>query len=157
MKRILCCLLTFLAFAMPALSESTYHSVRLEFEDGFSLSIPADWVSYEVAPELQEQGYLYCLGSQDGARLMYVQLWPSSCADLNELQSQLETRDDIILRPTGSEEESPFLLYNFAEGDCSGCMTLLDGNVLNLLFTPQSDADNMLIAATVMESYQPTA
>lgn len=152
MKKLLTFLLTLLMLCAPALAEAPYESVRLEFEDGFALSLPADWVSYAVSPELAEAGYLYCLGSADGARLMYIQRWNTDCADLDELRALLEDRDEILLR--SDMDDSAFLMYNFAEQDCSGCATLLNDSILNLIFLPQSDADNMLIAATILESYE---
>ena len=86
--------------------------MRLTFEDGFSLSVPADWVSYEVPDELADEGYCYCLGSTDGERLMYIQLWPTSCEDLDALREMLSVRDEIVLRE-GSEDQTDFLMYNF--------------------------------------------
>ena len=154
MKKMICCILALLAICTAALGEAPYEAIRLNFEDGFSLSLPADWVSYEVSDELSEQGFLYCLGSADAARLMYIQRWSTDCADLDELKAELELRDEIALGSSlASASGTPFLMYSFSEADCSGCMTLLDGDVLNLLFLPQSDDDAMLIAATVMDSY----
>lgn len=153
MRRMAAVLIALAALCAAAAAETLYDTVRLTFEDGFSLSVPADWVSYEVPDELADEGYCYCLGSADGERLMYIQLWPTSCEDLDALREMLSVRDEIVLRE-GSEDQTNFLMYNFVEEDCSGCATLLGDRVLNLLFIPQSDADNMLIAATVMESYE---
>ena len=153
MKKMVCCLLALIALIAPATAEDVCDSVRVAFEDGFSLSLPADWVRYDVAPELSEAGFIYCLGSADGARLMYVQRWNTGCADLSELEASLSSRPEIELRTSVSDGESAgFLTYNFTDADCSGCATLFDGTVLNLLFLPQSDAENMLLAATIMES-----
>lgn len=154
MRRAAALLLALAALCAAGGAETLYDAVRLSFEEGFSLSVPADWVSFAVPEALAQQGYRYCLGSEDGARLMYVQLWPSDCADMEALRAQLAAREEIVLRE-GSGEETAFLLYNFADADASGCAALLNGEVLNLVFVPQSDADNMLIAATVMESYAP--
>lgn len=154
MKKLICCLLALLAIGAAALGEMPYESVRLEFEDGFSLALPTEWVSYEVPGELTEQGFLYCLGSADGAQLLYIQRWPTDCGNLDDLRTALQSHEEISL---GSNLESasgtPFLMYSFNEADCSGCMTLLNGDVLNLLFSPRSDDDAMLIAANVMDSY----
>lgn len=154
MKRWICALVALALLAVSAFAEMPYESVRIEFEDGFALSLPADWVSYEVPKDLTDQGFLYCLGSADGARLMYIQRWSSDCADLAALQAELEQQDEIVLRSSlESVSGTPFLMYNFTDTDCSGCLTLLDGDVLNLLFLPQSDDSTMLIAANVMGSY----
>ena len=148
MKKLFCILLAVLCLMSAASASEFYDSVTLGFEDGFSLSVPSDWVSFGVTPELAEQGYLYCLGSADAANLMYIQLWHGNYADLDALQADMEQRAEIVLR---SSNEG-ILMYNFSEGDCSGCMTLLNGNILNLLFTPKSDPENMLVAATIVDS-----
>lgn len=153
MKKLLCGMLICILLT-AACAETLYDCVRIRFEDGFSLSVPADWVSYEVSDADAANGYLYCLGSADGSRLMYIQRWASDYACVEDLQAALETREDIVLRSastTGNGVE--FLMYNFSEWDASGCMTLYGGSVVNLLFIPQSDAENMLIAASTMESF----
>jgi len=150
MKKLLCILLTMLMLIPFAAAESHYESVTLAFEDGFSLSVPSDWVSFPLTEEQQASGFIYCLGSADAARLMYIQRWNTDYASLADLQSDMEQRPEIVLR---SSNES-FLMYNFSSGDCSGCMTLLNGDVLNLLFLPQSDPENMLIAATIATTFK---
>ena len=117
-RRAAACLLALAALCAGAAAETLYDAVRLAFEDGFSLSVPADWVSYEVSEPLAERGYRYCLGSADGARRMYVQLWPAECATLDELREALAGREEIVLREGVGEEET-FVMYNFAEEDCS--------------------------------------
>lgn len=150
MKRLLCCLLALMMLIPVCLAEEPFDSARVTFEDGFSLSLPADWVSYAVDPALAELGYIYCLGSVDGERLMYIQRWAAGVTDIEALSAHLESRDEIELR---SDANGDFLMYSFVGADCSGCATVLDGSVLNLLFLPQSDSENMLIAATVLESF----
>ena len=95
------------------------------------------------------ENYLIQLGIRD----MTADILAELGEDLDALREMLSARDEIVLRE-GSEDQTDFLMYNFVEEDCSGCATLLGDRVLNLLFIPQSDADNMLIAATVMESYE---
>lgn len=150
MKRFLCCLLALLILIPAAFAEQA-DSVNVTFEDGFMLSLPVDWVSYEVAPELQENGFIYCLGSADGAQLMYIQRWTTDIADIEALRSALESRDEIKLSTAQASDD--FLLYSFNDSDCSGCAALLDGSVLNMLFMPQSDSQMMLIAATALASF----
>ena len=154
MKKMICCLLLMLLLLPAALGEMLYDTVEVSFEEGFTLTLPADWVCYEVQPSLCEEGYLYCLGSADTSRLMYIQYRKAEYADLESLQSDLEACSGLVLRsasvnPQGTE----FLMYTLDSGDASGCMTLFDEGVLNFLFIPQSDNANMLIAATVMDSY----
>lgn len=150
MKKLLCCLLALIALIPAVFAEGT-DSVNVTFEDGFTLSLPADWVSYEVAPELQESGFIYCLGSADGTKLMYVQRWNTDIASIEDLRAALEVREEIKL--SASQASNDFLLYSFTGSDCSGCAALFDGSILNLLFTPQSDSEMMLIAATALASF----
>lgn len=153
MKKLLCVMLIFTLLS-AACAETLYDCVRIRFEDGFSLSVPADWVSYEVSDTDAAHGYLYCLGSTDSSRLMYIQRWAADYASIEDLQTDLETSENIVLRSasvTGNGIE--FLMYNFSKYDASGCMTIYEGSVVNLLFLPQSDPENMLIAAATMESF----
>ena len=153
MKRILCCLIAILMLSVTALSETSANTVRLEFENGFSLSLPSDWGSFAVSPELKEAGFIYCLGSADAAQLMYIQNLEGEYANFDALQAVFETRPEIVLRSTVEAASGrPFLLYNFAEEDCSGCAALYEGSVINLLFMPRSDADFMLTAAAIIDS-----
>lgn len=153
MKKLLCCLLALLALMTPILAESTPETVRLTFEDGFSLSLPADWVSYAVDSALADGGYIYCLGSADGAHLMYIQRWKTDLNTIEALTASLEDRAEIELRSSNtSESGEAFLMYSFVDRDASGGMLLLDGSILNLIFTPQSDDALMLAAATVLSS-----
>ena len=151
MKRLLCCLLALISLIPMAIAEETIEPVNVTFEDGFTLSLPADWVSYEVDPALQESGFIYCLGSADGAQLMYVQRWATDLTSIDELRTALEAREEIKL--SASDASNGFLMYSFTGADCSGCAALFNGSILNLLFTPQSDSEMMLIAATALDSY----
>jgi len=150
MKKLLCCLLALICLLPAAIAEPA-DSVNVTFEDGFTLCLPSDWVSYEVDPALAEKGYIYCLGSADGAQLMYIQRWNTDLITAEALRAELEARSEIIL--SASEASNGFLMYNFADSDCSGCAALFDGSILNLLFTPQSNPEMMLTAATVLESF----
>lgn len=152
MKKLLCCILILLICTAGA--EALYDTVRVTFEDGFSLSVPSGWVSYQVCEENRQNGYLYCLGSPDGSRLMYIQRWAAEYTDLEALQADLEACPNITLRSASVNANGvEFLMYNFGDCDASGCMTFCEDSVINLLFTPQSDTENMLIAASTMESF----
>jgi len=145
-KMLVCMLMTMFLLISSACAASPAEFVQLDFEDGFSLSLPSDWVIFDVSPDLSEAGFRYCLGSADASRLMYIQRWPTDCATLDALRNTLAGRAEIILRPSSGE----FITYQYAEGDCTGCMTLFDGDILNLLFLPQSDPQTMLLAASII-------
>lgn len=153
MKRLLCCLLALISLIPFTLAEEPYDSVSVTFEDGFTLPLPADWVSYAVDPTLSEQGYIYCLGTTDGAQLMYIQRWATDLTDMNALRDAMAARDEIELRDS-ENTDSASLFYSFTAADASGCMLLYEGSILNLVFTPQSDASLMLTAAMVAEGFK---
>lgn len=150
MKKIICCIFALL-LALAALAEAPDASMRVTFEDGFSLELPDDWVSFEVDSAAANAGVLYCLGAPDASKLMYVQRWASDFAALSDLENAVEARDDLQLR---SSVASDFVMYNFIDADCTGCMTLFNGSVLNLIFLPQSSSDFMLTASHIMESFK---
>lgn len=155
MKKLLCCILALLCLIPFACAEDAYDSVRLTFEDGFTLSLPSDWVSYEVSPELAEAGYLYCLGTADASQLMYIQRWATDIKTIDELVSVLENRAEVQNPISGvSDSGQPFLMYTFADADASGCMQLFDGSIVNFVFTPQSSTDLMLTAAFLIATAQ---
>ena len=74
--------------------------------------------------------------------------------DMEALQADLEACPDITLRSASVNAQGvEFLMYNFTDLNASGCMTFCEDSVINLLFIPQSDTENMLIAASTMESF----
>lgn len=152
MKRLLCCLLALISLIPFTLAEEPYDSVNVTFEDGFTLPLPADWVSYAVDPALAEQGYIYCLGSADGAQLMYIQRWSTGLTDMGSLREAMASRDEIELRDS-ENTDGDSLFYSFTAADASGCMLLYESSILNLVFTPQSDANLMLTAAMIAEGF----
>ena len=148
MKRLLCLLLTLMLLIPAALCEdAAYVTRKVAFEDGFTLEIPSDWVSFALDPALTDSGFIYCLGSADAEKLMYIQRWPADASTLDELRASIEDREEIKLHESDASADGDFIFYSFVDSDASGCMTLFDGAVLNFIFQPQSDPSTMLIAA----------
>jgi len=155
MKKLLGCILALMCLFSLACAEGIYDSVQVTFEDGFTLSLPADWVSFEVTPAQAESGIIYCLGSADGSQTMYIQRWATDAKSIDDLSAALSGRTEIENSITGvSDSGQPFLMYNFADADASGCMQLFDGSILNFIFTPQSSNDLMLTAAFLIATAQ---
>ncbi|MBQ8506785.1 MAG: hypothetical protein IJ466_05085 [Clostridia bacterium] len=149
MKRLLCALMALLLLSSCALA-----SVRVGFEDGFTLELPDGWLHYSLTPEMSQQGVLYCLSDAEAARFLYIQLWNSECEDLDELNSLIAE----IARPDSSGMYSfggtDFIVYDLPEGDVSCCAALLGNKVYNFVFTPQSDSAFMVTAAQIMSSFE---
>ena len=77
MKKILALVLSLMMIliCIPAMTEGTevlFEGTWVQFEGGFEIYRPADWVEYEVTEEEREQGILYIAGSEDETRLMQL-------------------------------------------------------------------------------------
>lgn len=150
MKKFLCALLCLTLLCGLALAEDT---LRLGFSEGFSLELPADWLHYDVSEEMAEQGVLYCLSDASAERWLYIQSWESDCENTDALLSLVNSQSAPVSSGKYSFNGSEFVVYDLEEGDVSCCATLLNGNILNFVFTPQSDPDFMVVAAQVIGTF----
>ena len=101
MKKILVCLFALLMLGSFAFAEMPYESIRMEFEDGFALDLPSDWMRYDVGAELADRGFIYCLGTSDASRLLYVQRWAADYTNLSELQEALAAQELLGMKNAG--------------------------------------------------------
>lgn len=127
--------------------------VLLGFEEGFALELPECWKCYAPDAEMRENDVSYCLSDADGARWLYIQRWASDRADIEALNQQIEQKAQPRTSGVYNYNGVDFVVYDLAEGDVSCCATLLNGDVLNFAFTPQSDREYMLIAIKIMGSF----
>ena len=132
-------------------AEPTY--LTLAFEDGFSLELPADWLHYEVSDEMAQSGVLYCLSDAAGARWLYIQSWSTDCTDINALCTLIQETSQPQTSGVYDFNGTQFVVYDLTDADVSCCAALLNGRVLNFVFTPQSDADFMVIAARIIGTF----
>lgn len=156
MKRILCLLTALLiACCAPARAQTT-GAVRLAFEDGFALDVPADWRYYPVRPDMAAQKVAYCLSDADAQHWLYIQIWPTDCADTAALQARIQ-RSAPEISGVSCFNGTDFIIYNLPKQDVSCCAALLEGQVLNFVFTPRSDADFMAAAVQLVSTFSLTA
>ncbi|MCQ2436954.1 MAG: hypothetical protein MJ099_00985 [Clostridia bacterium] len=153
MKKALALLLAMLlAFALTAYAESD--AVTLTFAEGFELSLPADWMRYPVDAADEAEGILYCFGTADAACLMYVRLQPTAIEDTEALREAVAAVDGLVLSSdTTAAAGDTFIVYTDESNDLSGSVILLGEDLLTFIFTPLSDSDHMLTAATILQSY----
>ena len=128
-------------------------SVTLAFEDGFSLELPADWLHYEVSDEMAQSGVLYCLSDAAGERWLYIQSWTTDCADIHALCTLIQQTAQPQTSGVYEFNGTQFVVYDLTDEDVSCCAALLNGRVLNFVFTPQSDSDFMVIAARIIGTF----
>ena len=141
--------------ATPAPAETEAPAtVRMGFEDGFSLELPEGWLCHAVTEEMAEQGVVYCLSDAAGAGWLYVQLWTIDCEYLDELRDLIDRTTQIQTSGIYDFNGTNFVVYDLIEGDVSCCAALLNGKALNLVFTPQSDGDFMAVAAQILNTFE---
>ena len=158
MKKIICMLLTLLltgcaAFAQEAAAPAPVEFITIGFEDGFSLSLPDDWMHYPISAEMANDSILYCLSSADASRWLYIQSWETECSNVQELHALISETAKPENSGIYSFNQTDFVVYDLMGSDVSCCAVLTDGGALNFVFTPQSDSDFMLIAAQIISSF----
>lgn len=139
--------------ATPAADAQRIQGVLLRFEDGFSLELPEGWLYHNLSEEMAEAGVLYCLSDAEGAAWLYIQSWTTDCADMNALSALIERSTKPKTSGVYPFNGTDFVVYDLTGGDVSCCAALLDGRILNFVFTPQSDADYMATAAQIMNTF----
>lgn len=152
MKKIICLLLLALLAAMPALAQEE-KMFTLWFEEGFSLNLPEGWVSYPVDETASENDIRYILGDAYGARYLYILHRESTHTTMESLDAALAAHETYEKTGDLTFNGQKFLAFIDPNQNISGCMTLLDGDLLTFIFTPQNDSDYMLLAASIMNCY----
>ena len=148
MRRVLC-LLMVLALGAGCAPAEGGEAFALRFAEGFSLTLPAGWVSYP----LEDGTIRYALG--DGAgHYMYVLAQAAAFDSVDDLRAAIDARADLGKASPLDLNGQPFAAFIAPELNASGCATLLGGELVTFLFTPQDDSEFMLTAAQIMASYR---
>ena len=129
-------------------------TVTLGFEDGFALDLPADWKHYPLTREMADMGVLYCLSNASGECRMYIQRWNTDCADMEQLLGVISAASDPGNSGIREFNGTEFIIYNIAAENVSCCAAMVDGRVLNFVFTPQNDMDFMARAVQIIGTFR---
>lgn len=160
MKKILALMLVLLTVMMSgaAVAEAPFDGVWVQFEDGFEILLPAEWLELEATEEMIESGIFYAVCSPDGANTVQIS-WSALEAEMTaqELQAALATEypDAEVLAFNGIE----FIGFSDEENDIFG-MAALDSVDLGMYifwFTPNSDeafADTAVAIATSIRNIE---
>ena len=162
-------LLTLVLIAMLALTSSAalaesdapanaaFEGTWVQFEDGFEVYLPSDWLVLDVTDEMIQSGVFYAVASPDGARNMQVGWTEEAGAeDANAVKAELETTytDVEILNINGID----FVTYFDAQNDSTGIVALgVNGDMFVFNFYPASDEEFAPIAVTIATSIRNTA
>lgn len=124
------------------------------FEEGFGLTLPGGWVSYDVSDEDRESGVRYALGDGTGERMLYIQFKAVGASDVEALSEAVENTDGLTKTGDLTFGDTSFVTFIDARQNASCCATLWGGEMAAFVFTPQSDSDFMLTASQLMESFK---
>ena len=148
LKKLACILLTLACLCSAACAES----IRMGFEDGFCLDLPGDWQYYPVSDEMAESGVTYCLSNASSTRWLYIQHWGGECETIDELHAIILETEAPKFSGIYSFNGIECVVYDLDSEDISCCSAIINGRIINFMFTPQSDNAYMQIAAEIMGS-----
>ena len=151
MKKKLVCLMAALCLLLCACAcaEGKKETFPLRFDEGFTLSLPRGWVSYPM----RDPVIRYALGDGSG-RYLYILAEKVDFENFSQLQAAIEAREDCGKTSELDLNGQPFATFIASDMNASGCSTLLNGELLTFLFTPQDDSDYMLTVAGIMGSFR---
>jgi len=150
LKKLLCLAMALCLLATAAVAENGTGEFTLRFDEGFSLYLPAGWVSYPV----HDAGIRYALGPGDGKHFVYILGQETALKDFDALRAAIEARDDCDSTSPLDLNGREFAAFIVPGLNASGCATLLNGEVITFLFTPQDDTDFMLTTAGIMAGFR---
>lgn len=151
MKKLFCALMALLLLCTCACAAG---NVRVGFEDGFALELPDGWQFYAPTEEMEAQGVLYCLSDASAACWLYIQRWGAECESIDDLLDLITSVAEPDTAGAYSFNGVDCVVYDLAGGDVSCCAALVGSQVINFVFTPQSDATFMVAAAQIMGSLE---
>ena len=146
-----------LAESAAAPADAAFEGSWVQFEDGFEIYLPNDWLVVDPTDEMKQAGIFYSVTSPDSARGMQV-AWSeatgiASAADLKaQLATVYPTAD--ILTINGVD----FVTYEDTANDSTGIVALgATGGMFIFNFTPASDDAYGPIALTIATSIRTIA
>ena len=138
-------------------ANAAFEGTWVQFEDGFEVYLPSDWLVVDVTDEMIQSGVFYAVASPDGARNMQVGWTEDAGAeDADTVKAGLESSytDVEVLNINGID----FVTYTDAQNDSTGIVALgVNGDMFVFNFYPASDEEFAPIAVTIATSIRNTA
>ena len=150
LRKLVCLAVALCLCAGWALAEDGGKAFALRFDEGFTLSLPEGWVSYPA----RGGNIRYALGDGSSDRFLYILGQETELADFDALRAALERRSDCGVTSALDLNGQPFAAFIAPDMNASGCSTLLNGEILTFLYTPQDDKDYMVTVAEIMASFK---
>lgn len=123
------------------------------FEEGYGLTLPAGWVSYPVSDEDRSGGVRYALGDGSGEDYLYIQSTPTQLQSVTAIEDAVDREDGLTKTGNLTFGGVDFVAFIDSAQNASCCMTLWGDRLVAFVFTPQSNADFMLTATQIMETF----
>lgn len=133
--------------------EDLFDGVWVQFEDGFELYLPAEWVEYETTPEMNAEGIFYMCGSEDAAYTCTL-AWTA----LEEETSVEEAYEALAATYPGAEliEVNGIALIVFADLENSllnfVALDATEPGLYMFAFSPVEDEDFRVLAGVIASS-----
>lgn len=141
------------ALAEAAVVETLYDGAWVQFEDGFELYLPADWVQFECTDDMIANGIFYLAGTEDQSYLCAI-AWNS----LDEALTIEQIQELFAANYDGAElivvNDVALVVYADAENNCLNFIAL-DGTepgYYMFSFSPADDEDYQTVAALIASS-----
>ena len=146
-------LLSSAAVAEEIVYEQFFDGTWVQFEDGFEIYLPSEWLELEVTDEMLEGGIFYAVMSPDGAYTCQM-IWSALDAEYTYEEALAEV--DAIYPGAELLEVNGIGLICFAdaENDILG-FAALDGaepGLYMFFFTPMADENLQLLASVIASS-----
>lgn len=136
------------ALCLPAWAEEDAPIVQ-PFEDGFSLTLPRDWLSYPVPDADAKAGLVYLLSDAEGAHYLCISSAPCALKGVQALYQAMTDRENAAI--SGD-------FVTFTDGDAFAAATLMDGSLWQFLFTDAADDEAFrALAEEILASLAPAA
>ena len=148
---------TALAESAAAPENAAFEGTWVQFEDGFEIYLPSDWLVVDPTDAMKEAGIFYSVTSPDSARNMSV-AWADAegVATAEDLKTQMATLYPTaeILTINGVD----FVTYEDTANNSTGIVALgATGGMFIFNFTPASDEAFGPIAVTIASSIRTIA
>lgn len=123
------------------------------FDEGFGLDVPEGWVSYRVSEEDRAKGVRYALGDGSGEHYLYIQIESTGLHTAAELAQAVDGEDGLDKTGNLVFGGTDFVAFIDSAQNASCCATIWGNRLVMFVFTPQTDADYMMTATQLMETF----
>lgn len=154
MKKVLALVLSLMLLAVGVSAfaeEAPYEGTWVQFEDGFEIYLPSEWLQLEVTEDMLANGVFYAASSEDGAHNLVLGWAETQATTVDELLPALQSSYTGVEKLTINDID--FASYTDEANDSTGIVALdAEGGMFIFNFTPASDDTFAPIAIAIASS-----